>query len=62
MLKIKSILQYRSFPIPAEQAAKIAIEKVLSNITVPIEKVIFCCPDSDAGIYRKIYAKSRVET
>ena len=46
-----------------EQAAQIAIETVLSNITAPIEKVIFCCFfDSDAEIYRAIYAKSRVET
>ena len=30
---------------------------VLSNIASPIEKVIFCCfSESDAEIYRKIYA------
>ena len=38
-----------------EQAAKIAIETVLSNISAPIEKVIFCCfSETDAEIYRAI--------
>ena len=46
------------YHFPKEQAAKIALETVLSNITAPIEKVIFCgFSDSDAEIYRTIYAK-----
>ena len=46
------------YHFPKEQAAKIAVETVLSNITAPIEKVIFCCfSDSDAEIYRAIYTK-----
>ena len=46
------------YHFPKEQAAKIAIETVLSNITSPIEKVIFCCfAESDVGIYREVYAK-----
>ena len=48
------------YHFPKEQAAQIAIETVLSNITAPIEKVIFCCfSDSDAEIYRMIYSKIR---
>ena len=44
-----------------EQAAKIAIETVLSNISAPIEKVIFCCfSDSDAEIYWAICKKMNV--
>ena len=51
------------YHFPKEQAAQIALETVLSNITAPIEKVIFCCfSDSDAEIYRMIYSKSAVET
>ena len=47
------------YHFPKEQAALIALETVLSNITAPIEKVIFCCfSDSDAEIYRKIAAKN----
>lgn len=43
------------YHFPKEQAAKIAVETVLANLTSPIEKVIFCCfSDSDAEIYRKI--------
>ena len=43
---------------PKEQAAQIALETVLSNISASIEKVIFCCfSDSDAEIYRAIYTK-----
>ena len=46
------------YHFPKEQAAKIAVETVLSNITAPIKKVIFCCfSDSDAEIYRAIYTK-----
>ena len=46
------------YHFPKEQAAQIALETVLSNISAPIEKVIFCCfSDSDAEIYRTIYAK-----
>ena len=49
------------YHFPKEQAAQIALETVLSNITAPIEKVIFCCfSDSDAEIYRMIYAKMNV--
>ena len=45
------------YHFPKEQAAKIAIETVLSNLAEPIEKVIFCCfSESDAEIYRTIYA------
>ncbi len=48
------------YHFPKEQAAQIAFETVLSNITAPIEKVIFCCfSDSDAEIYRMIYSKIR---
>ena len=44
------------YRFPKEQAAKIALETVLSNVVFPIEKVIFCCfSESDAEIYRKIY-------
>ena len=51
------------YHFPKEQAAQIALETVLSNISAPIEKVIFCCfAGSDAEIYQAIYAKSRVET
>ena len=47
------------YHFPKEQAAQIALETVLSNITAPIEKVIFCCfSDSDAEIYRKIAAEN----
>ena len=47
------------YHFPKEEAAKIAIETVLSNIAFPIEKVIFCCfSESDAGIYRAIYAQN----
>ena len=47
------------YHFPKEQAARIALETVLSNITAPIEKVIFCCfSDSDAKIYRKIAAEN----
>ena len=46
------------YHFPKEQAAKIALETVLSNIDSPIEKVIFCCfSESDAEIYRTIYAE-----
>ena len=31
------------YHFPKEQAARIALETVLSNIASPIEKVIFCC-------------------
>ena len=51
------------YHFPKEQAAQIALETVLSNITVPIEKVIFCCfSDSDAEIYRAIYAGMKMIT
>ena len=47
------------YHFPKEQAAQIAIETVLSNLTAPIEKVIFCCfSDTDAEIYRKIAAEN----
>ena len=47
------------YRFPKEQAAKIALETVLSNISAPIEKVIFCCfAESDAEIYRKIAAEN----
>ena len=47
------------YHFPKEQAAQIALETVLSNISAPIEKVIFCCfSDSDAEIYRKIAAEN----
>ena len=46
------------YHFPKEQAAQIALETVLSNITTPIEKVIFCCfSDADAEIYRAICKK-----
>ena len=46
------------YHFPKEQAARIALETVLSNIASPIEKVIFCCfSESDAEIYRAIYTK-----
>lgn len=46
------------YHFPKEQAAKIALETVLSNLTAPVEKVIFCCfAESDAEIYRTIYAE-----
>ena len=46
------------YHFPKEQAAQIALETVLSNISASIEKVIFCCfSDSDAEIYRAIYTK-----
>ena len=49
------------YHFPKEQAAQIALETVLSNITAPIEKVIFCCvSDSDAEIYRMICKKMNV--
>ena len=49
------------YHFPKEQAAKIAIETVLSNISAPIEKVIFCCfSDSDAEIYWAICKKMNV--
>ena len=49
------------YHFPKEQAAKIAVETVLSNITAPIEKVIFCCfSDSDAEIYRKIVGGTNI--
>ena len=49
------------YHFPKEQAAQIAIETVLSNITTPIEKVIFCCfSDSDTEIYRKIASSCNV--
>ena len=45
------------YHFPKEQAAQIAIETVLNNMALPIEKVIFCCfSESDAAIYRTIYA------
>ena len=51
------------FHYPKEQAAQIALETVLSNITAPIKKVIFCCfSDSDAEIYRKIASEKRAIT
>ena len=47
------------YRFPKEQAAKIALETVLSNISAPVEKVIFCCfLESDAEIYRALYAGS----
>ena len=49
------------YHFPKEQAALIALETVLSNLTAPIEKVIFCCfSDSDAEIYRAICKKMNV--
>ena len=49
------------YRFPKEQAAQIALETVLSNLTAPIEKVIFCCfSDSDAEIYRMICKKMNV--
>ena len=49
------------YHFPKEQAAQIALETVLSNITAPIKKVIFCCfSDSDAEIYRAICKKMNV--
>ena len=49
------------YHFPKEQAAQIALETVLSNITTPIEKVIFCCfSDADAEIYRAICKKMNV--
>ena len=46
------------YHFPREQAAQIALETVLSNITAPIEKVIFCCfSREDAEIYREIHGK-----
>ena len=49
------------YRFPKEQAALIALETVLSNITAPIEKVIFCCfSNSDAEIYRAICKKMNV--
>ena len=49
------------YRFPKEQAAQIAIETVLNNITAPIEKVIFCCFSvSDAEIYRMICKKMNV--
>ena len=45
------------YHFPKEQAAQIAIETVLNNMALTIEKVIFCCfSESDAAIYRTIYA------
>ena len=46
------------YHFPKEQAAQIALETVLSNISAPIEKVIFCCfSEPDAEIYRAIYTE-----
>ena len=49
------------YHFPKEQAAQIALETVLSNVSASIEKVIFCCfSDSDAEIYREISKKMNV--
>ena len=44
------------YRFPKELAAEIAVVTVLSNISAPLEKVIFCCfSGSDAEIYRSVY-------
>ena len=46
------------YHFPKEQAAKIALATVLSALTAPLEKVIFCCfSDADAEIYRTLHAE-----
>lgn len=46
------------YGFPKAPAAEIALETVLNNMEAPVEKVIFCCFfESDAEIYREIYAK-----
>ena len=43
------------YHFPKEQAVQSALKTVLSNITAPIERVIFCCFfEVDADICRKI--------
>ena len=46
------------YRFPKMEAARIALETVLNNLSAPLETVIFCCfSESDAGIYRTVYSR-----